>query len=142
MQDAKWSRFSARENALASCSTDSDISTPWLVHLIPRFWLLTLLPFLSSVLSLMPPSSPFSQDVIARIHAMEAAGRLTGVLDDRGKFLSIEPAELDAVARWINRRGRVTIADLVTESNKLIDLNGEETQEQLVIDDEDDSKAA
>jgi hypothetical protein len=73
---------------------------------------------------------------------MEAAGRLTGVLDDRGKFLSIEPAELDAVARWINRRGRVTIADLVTESNKLIDLNGEETQEQLVIDDEDDSKAA
>lgn len=135
--------LSAGRNALASGSTGSAISS-LLVSLLLSF----LAAHCISIIACCPVSRAFSlipphtQDVISRIQAMEAAGRLTGVLDDRGKFLSIEPAELDAVARWINRRGRVTIADLVTESNKLIDLNGEETQEQLVIDDEDDSKAA
>jgi hypothetical protein len=82
-------------------------------------------------------------DVIARIQAMEAAGRLTGVLDDRGKFLSITPDEMDAVSAWIKKRGRVTIAELVAESNKLIDLNGtaEEVNEKLVLE-EDEAKSA
>lgn len=75
-------------------------------------------------------------DVITRIQQLEADGRLTGVLDDRGKFLYITPEELDSVARWINKRGRVNITDLVAESNKLIDLNGtnEEENQQLVIE--------
>lgn len=80
-------------------------------------------------------------DVVARIQTLEADGRLTGVLDDRGKFLALTPAELDAVAAFIARRGRVTIADIVAESNKLIDLSGtqEEDNEQIVID-EDEGK--
>lgn len=133
--------LSAGRNALASGSTGSASARSSCLYSCP-FWRLTASQLLRAVLLLCLSSPHSPQDVISRIQAMEAAGRLTGVLDDRGKFLSIEPAELDAVARWINRRGRVTIADLVTESNKLIDLNGEETQEQLVIDDEDDSKAA
>lgn len=86
------------------------------------------------------PSFARCQDVISRIQSLEAAGRLTGVLDDRGKFLSITPSELDQVAAWINKRGRVSIAEMVAESNRLIDLNGtadDENQEALVIDDDD-----
>ena len=78
--------------------------------------------------------------MISRIQSLEAAGRLTGVLDDRGKFLSITPSELDQVAAWINKRGRISIAEMVAESNRLIDLNGtadDDNQETLVLDDED-----
>lgn len=79
------------------------------------------------------------QDVIARIQSLEADGRLTGVLDDRGKFLSITPAEMDAVSAWINKRGRISIAEMVAESNRLIDLNGtvQDNQEALVLDEEE-----
>jgi len=40
-----------------------------------------------------------------------------------GKFLYITPAELEAVARFIKKRGRVSISDIVAESNKVIDLS-------------------
>jgi DDRGK domain-containing protein 1 len=67
-----------------------------------------------------------------------------GVIDDRGKFIYITPAEMakvamfvgipcppallsvsccgEQVANFIWRRGRVTLAGLAAESNKLIDL--------------------
>jgi hypothetical protein len=91
-------------------------------------------------------------DVVNRITTLEQAGRITGVLDDRGtapyvvcfgalwcaalrvlgylmgrvclvgKFIYISPEELDNLAAWIKRRGRVSIADFIAESNKLINL--------------------
>jgi hypothetical protein len=65
------------------------------------------------------------------------------VWDDRGKYLFLTTEELDAVANWIQRRGRVNITELVAQSNKLIDLSGEqeEEQEQLELDEEDEQKA-
>ena len=92
-----------------------------------------------------------------------SAGRITGLLDDRGKFIYISVEEMQAVAKWIRLQvcvcvcvcvcrefarvrflcvlqciasqtqagnaymcitgqGRVSIADLATESNKLVDL--------------------
>lgn len=47
---------------------------------------------------------------------------LTGVIDDRGKFISITPAELDSVAQFIRQRGRVSISELAQASNSLINL--------------------
>ena len=44
----------------------------------------------------MPP-----QDVINRVQDMQAEGRLTGVVDDRGKFIYITMVELEAVARQV-----------------------------------------
>lgn len=46
----------------------------------------------------------------------------TGVIDDRGKFISITPAELDSVAQFIRQRGRVSISELAQASNSLINL--------------------
>jgi len=64
-----------------------------------------------------------TQDALDRIVTLQTDGRLTGVLDDRGKFLYITPTELEAVARFIKKRGRVNISDIVAESNKVIDLS-------------------
>lgn len=46
-----------------------------------------------------------TQDVISKIHQLEQEGRLTGVIDDRGKFIFLTPQELQNVANFINLRG-------------------------------------
>lgn len=63
-----------------------------------------------------------TQDAIARLQDLLADGSLTGVIDDRGKFISITPEELDSVAQFIRQRGRVSITELAQASNSLINL--------------------
>ncbi len=67
------------------------------------------------------------QDVINRINELIEEGRLTGVMDDRGKFIYITVNELEAVAKFIKQRGRVSITELAESSNLLINLNPENT---------------
>ena len=64
----------------------------------------------------------FLQDTIDRVKSLLEEGRLTGVLDDRGKFIYITMEEYDTVARFIRQRGRVSISDLAESSNQLINL--------------------
>lgn len=54
---------------------------------------------------------------------MQADGILSGVIDDRGKFIYISKKELEAVAKFVKQRGRVSIAELAEHSNNLINLN-------------------
>ncbi|XP_038136903.1 DDRGK domain-containing protein 1-like [Cyprinodon tularosa] len=63
-----------------------------------------------------------TQDAIARLQDLLSEGTLTGVIDDRGKFIFITPEELDSVARFIRQRGRVSITELAQASNSLINL--------------------
>lgn len=58
-----------------------------------------------------------TQDTINRIQDLLAEGTLTGVIDDRGKFIYITPEELAAVANFIRQRGRVSITELAQASN-------------------------
>lgn len=44
-------------------------------------------------------------------------------MDDRGKFIYISPEELEAVAKFIKQRGRVSIVELAESSNQLINLH-------------------
>jgi len=64
-----------------------------------------------------------TQEVIDRIQELQKEGTLTGVIDDRGKFIYITMDELQAVAKFIRQRGRVSIQELVDASNQLINLN-------------------
>lgn len=73
-----------------------------------------------------------TSDVIQRVRALEAMGHLSGVIDDRGKFICITPDEMKAVAKFVQRKGRVRISTLAQESNKLIDL----TPRKVAEDDE------
>lgn len=90
-----------------------------------------LLEELSSLFSMR------TKDVITCLKQLESEGAISGVIDDRGKFIcapralacrrslatDIRPDELDAVARYIKKRGRVSIEELAAESNRLINLN-------------------
>ncbi|XP_067885165.1 DDRGK domain-containing protein 1 [Heterodontus francisci] len=66
-----------------------------------------------------------TQDAINRLQDLIAEGTLTGVLDDRGKFIYITEEELAAVAQFIRQQGRVSIVELAEASNTLINLNPE-----------------
>lgn len=46
----------------------------------------------------------------------------SGVVDDRGKFIYISQEELQAVAKFVKQRGRVSLTELVENSNQLINL--------------------
>ena len=61
-------------------------------------------------------------EAVSRVQALESMGRLTGVMDDRGKFIYISPDEMATVAAFINAQGRVSIAELANRSNDFIRL--------------------
>lgn len=63
-----------------------------------------------------------AQSVIDRIVELQKTGVLTGVIDDRGKFIYISQEELNSVATFIKQRGRVSVAELVENSNQLVTL--------------------
>ena len=64
-----------------------------------------------------------TEDVVNRVRGLQEMGYITGVIDDRGKFIYISEAEMTAVAKFIKQKGRITVAELARESNKLIDLS-------------------
>ncbi|XP_043810838.1 DDRGK domain-containing protein 1 isoform X2 [Manihot esculenta] len=63
-----------------------------------------------------------TQECINRITSLENMGRLSGVMDDRGKYIYISQEEMKAVADYIKRQGRVSISHLASKSNQFIDL--------------------
>ncbi|WCJ37863.1 DDRGK domain-containing protein 1 [Euphorbia peplus] len=63
-----------------------------------------------------------TQECINRIASLESMGRLSGVMDDRGKYIYISLEEMKAVADYIKRQGRVSISHLASKSNQFIDL--------------------
>ncbi|KAG9128999.1 hypothetical protein Leryth_014766 [Lithospermum erythrorhizon] len=72
-----------------------------------------------------------TQECINRVTSLENMGRLSGVMDDRGKYIYISMEEMRAVADYIKREGRVSIAHLASKSNEFIDL---ESKVQLLED--------
>lgn len=63
-----------------------------------------------------------TQSAIERIQDLQSNGSLTGVIDDRGKFIYISEDELQQVAKFVKQRGRITITELAESSNQLINL--------------------
>jgi len=63
-----------------------------------------------------------TQATIDRIKDLQNDNILSGVIDDRGKFIYVSQSEMEAVAKFIKQRGRVSIAELAEHSNELINL--------------------
>ena len=63
-----------------------------------------------------------TQDVIGRIASLEAIGRLTGVMDERGKYIYVSVEDMARVAEFIERRGRVSLRELTRHMNEVIDI--------------------
>lgn len=71
-------------------------------------------------------------DVIDRVKSLERDGFISGIIDDRGKFIYLSQEELNSVVSFIKTRGRVSIAELAQESNELIHL--EQQEDKIEID--------
>ena len=102
------------EGAGGDADEDVDLLTKFIVFLKER-----------KVTALEDAAAEFglrAADAVARVQALEGMGHVTGVIDDRGKFIYISNSELDAVAKFVQKKGRVSISALAQESNKLIDL--------------------
>ena len=63
-----------------------------------------------------------SRDAITRLEQLMEQKKLSGITDDRGKFIHISEQEFDSVAKYMLAKGRVNRQDLLNEANKLIRL--------------------
>ena len=61
---------------------------------------------------------------------------MSGITDDRGKFIHISEQEFEAVARYIKSKGRVNKADLLLECNKLVRMVPREADKAKIKKDE------
>ncbi|KAH0615740.1 hypothetical protein JD844_026135, partial [Phrynosoma platyrhinos] len=120
--------FVVEEEGLDEAMTEEEVASATLIG--SRSFLTELLEFIKNakVVLLEDLASHLgirTQDAINRIQDLMADGTLTGVIDDRGKFIYITPEEMTAVAEFIRRRGRVSIMELAQHSNSLINLEPE-----------------
>ena len=87
-------------------------------------------------------SSEFSlrtDDIVKRINDLQGLGQLSGVFDDRGKYIYITQEELEEVTKYIDGQGRVSIRQLARACNRIIRL---EPDEQGKKEEEEKAKAA
>ncbi|TMW60798.1 hypothetical protein Poli38472_000840 [Pythium oligandrum] len=75
-----------------------------------------------------------TQDAIQRVETLQESNRITGIIDDRGKFIYITEEEMDKVAKFIQRKGRLGLTELSKECNKLIRLDGEKESTTSAVD--------
>ena len=59
------------------------------------------------------------------METLEAEGRVLVVFDDRGKVMVVSEAEAEAVARVVEKEGRISLAKLTALCDSIIDLKGE-----------------
>lgn len=64
-----------------------------------------------------------AHDVLSRVEALDKAGLISGVMDDRGKYIYLTEEELENVAHFVESRGRISVSELARESTRLIDLS-------------------
>lgn len=64
-----------------------------------------------------------TQQAVDRVESLLNMERLTGILDDRGKFISITKQEMKGVIEYIQQKGRISMQDLSNHSSQLIELN-------------------
>eukprot|EP00177_Eucheuma_denticulatum_P007273 GFKZ01013242.1.p1 GENE.GFKZ01013242.1~~GFKZ01013242.1.p1 ORF type:complete len:329 (-),score=87.21 GFKZ01013242.1:1311-2174(-) len=64
-----------------------------------------------------------TEQVVDRLVRLEESGGISGVFDDRGKFIYVSRQEMEAVAEFIRSKGRVSIHDLARESTRLLHLD-------------------
>eukprot|EP00933_Yihiella_yeosuensis_P030114 TRINITY_DN23791_c0_g1_i1.p1 TRINITY_DN23791_c0_g1~~TRINITY_DN23791_c0_g1_i1.p1 ORF type:complete len:300 (+),score=121.55 TRINITY_DN23791_c0_g1_i1:90-989(+) len=64
-----------------------------------------------------------TSSVINRLESLQKLDRISGIFDDRGKYIYITAEEQAAVADWLQKRGRINRSDLVAACNRIVRLN-------------------
>ena len=63
-----------------------------------------------------------TKELVDKIKELENKGQISGIFDERGKYLVIEDSEWCAIKNYINARGRVKKTDIMSECAKLIKI--------------------
>ena len=63
-----------------------------------------------------------TKDLVEKIKKLEGEGQVSGIFDERGKYLVIEDEEWRAIKNYISARGRVKKTDIMNECAKLIKI--------------------
>ena len=79
-----------------------------------------------------------TKEVVAKIEQLETNGTLTGITDDRGKYIHITPEEFNHVSEFIKKSGRVNRAELHKEASKAIRLIPTEQDKELLKQEQQD----
>lgn len=77
------------------------------------------------------------KDVIDRLKYLQETGAITGLFDDRGKYIYLTRDEMDHVTKAIRQRGRISFSDLSKISNELIDFSGTRTVNENLLETDD-----
>jgi len=70
-------------------------------------------------------------EIVEKIESLEIREKISGIMDEKGKYIYISPEEMKNVAKFIMQRGRVTISDIARESNKLIVLTPQYSSDEI-----------
>ena len=73
--------------------------------------------------TILPSSTVSVERIVAGIEHLISTNQLSGVFDDRGKFVAITDDEYKQVSRFISQRGRVSMSELVRECNRVVGDN-------------------
>ena len=60
-----------------------------------------------------------THNVAERIIRMIEMGNLNGIFDERGRFIQMRGSELDELASFIRKTGRISIADIASTTNQI-----------------------
>jgi ATP-dependent 26S proteasome regulatory subunit len=62
-------------------------------------------------------------EAVERVELLEEMQRISGVVDDRGKFIYVTVDEMAKMAKFVLDKGRSNISDIVDECNSIVDLS-------------------
>jgi len=102
------------ENTEDTMQREADLLTKFIDHIKSKK--IVYLEELASNFSLK------TADCVERIRALLVDETLTGVIDDRGKFIYVTKDEMQAVASFMIKQGRTSKTDLAKNSGHLINL--------------------
>jgi hypothetical protein len=75
-------------------------------------------------------------DLVERLTFLEAQGRITGIVDDRGKYIYLTEKELAAIEKIFLQRGRISKAELIKECNKIIRFEPSEDDKLKILEEQ------
>jgi hypothetical protein len=79
-----------------------------------------------------------NKEVLQRIKDLEAMDRLTGVVDDRGKYIYIKRSELEDIKRFIKAEGKISRVELVNQCSRMISLEPSREDKEKIRKEEED----
>jgi hypothetical protein len=91
---------------------------------------------LRKVVSLEDLSGQFKinpNDLVQRLKSLEEAGRICGIVDDRGKYIYLTDKELNSIEKLFMNRGRISKAELIKECNKIIRFTPTEEDKAKIL---------